>query len=198
MDNSLDSLDGPARKRPPKKKDPMDDSLSGSGARIPRPNSRHCPPPGMRGSITLNEDDLDGSNYDNLLDDRKPPRRTLSSELNSSLVIGGSNWKSMETVHKRVEDFGDSDSFMGDSFAGSSFASTQDSWVGDEIERPPPSNFTALDDEPGGLDPKMTSPIQSRKTTPRRTYSKQSKRMPKKVDPLSAITEDGDGDGDEL
>ena len=157
----------------------MDDPLAGSGARIPR-TQRQCPPSG-RGS---SNDDMDGSDYDNLMK-KEPPRRTLSSELDSSLVIGESNWKTLDTVHKRCEVFDDSDSFMGDSFAGSSFASTQDSWVEGETDRAT-SQFTTLDDETADA---KASP-NARKATPRRSYSKQSKRMPKKVDPLSAITED--------
>lgn len=179
-----------------KKKDPLDDPLGGSGSRVKKmdpmdgplsdsvPRSqRKGPPANLKGSLTL--DDMDGSIYENILK-KEAPRRTLSSELESSLVIGESNWKTMETVHARYEDdLSDSDSFMGDSFAGSSFH-TQESWIGEPENDLP---FSPMDDESA-----KSADSGARKMTPRRTYSKQSKRMPKKMDPLSAITEVGDND----
>ena len=179
-----DPLDGSGSRV--KKKDPMDDPLSGGAPR----SQRKGPPASLKGSLTLG--DIDGSPCDNVL--KEAPRRTLSSELDSSLVIGESNWKTLETVHARTaDDFEDSDSFMGDSFAGSSFH-TQESWYGGESDNDLP--LSPLDDE-------STKSAESgpRKITPRRTYSKQSKRMPKKMDPLSAITEvetnDDDNDDDD-
>ena len=192
-----DSLEGsPIRRRPqPKKKDPMDDPLE-SGTHVPTRKQRmNAPPKLLRRRNSEDKDDLDASEYDDMIE-KAPPRRSLSAELESSLVIGENNWKTLETVHMRCDDSGDSDSFMGDSFAGASFTSSQNSWVEDESDFPA-SQFTALDDEaPPDAKSPLGAGVSPRKAAPRRTYSKQSKRMPKKVDPLSAITEDDDGDAD--
>ena len=121
------------------------------------------------------------------------PRRSLSQELDGSLVIGDT-WKSMNTVHRGKQEFGDSsDSLMDDSFAGSSF-STQDSFAEGEITDKISAQFTSLDDDSSSGN-NNNNPT-ARRATPRRTYSKQRKQMPKKVDPLQAISEDGDGDSE--
>ena len=185
-DKKKDPMDDPLRGSGSrtKKVDPMDDPLSGSGSRA----QRKGPPANISGSLTSGDEGMDGSNYESLFR-KEAPRRTLSSELESSLVIGETNWKNMETVHARFDDdLSDSDSFMGESFAESSFH-TQDSWVGET------DAFEPLDDESAKSNKSADSA--SRKVTPRRTYSKQSKRMPKKMAPLNAITEDADNDGDD-
>lgn len=168
----------------------MDNSLSGAGSRIRRPRA----PPRRTGSgAGAGGDELDQSGDFSSLVRRERPKRTLSAELESSLVIGDNNWKSMDTVHKnKFEVDMDDSSLMEDSFAGSSFASTADNSLADPDER---TRFTQLDDEaaPAGASP---GPATGRKAPPRRTYSKQSKRMPKKVDALLAISEDETSDAE--
>lgn len=139
--------------------------------------------------------DLDKSEQFEQMVKKDAPRRSLSSELDSSLVIGDTNWRKLDTVHQKTfADFDDSDSLMDDSFAGSSFATTDSGFL-DEGEAAK-SQFTTLDDEPSaaaeGGNGKAGAP--PRKTTPRRTYSKQSKRMPKKAAPMSAISETDDSE----
>jgi len=164
----------------------MDGSLSGSGDRAPRRPRRQCPPSKGDG-----DGDMDTSEQFERMTKKDPPRRSLSSELDSSLVIGDTNWRKLDTVHKSgFADFEDSDSLMDDSFAGSSFA-TLDS-VADEAETAK-SQFTTLDDEPLAAPEGAGKASPShRSTTPRRTYSKQAKRMPKKSAPMSAISETDD------
>lgn len=173
------------------KMDKSDDSLGGPGDRVRR--TRRQP---QSGGL----DDLDKSEDFNSLVKKDPPRRTLSGELDSSLVIGDKNWRTLDTVHKHKFDFDDSESLMDDSFAGSSFASTTDSLV-DSSENDARSRFTQLDDEtapvPPGGKPGLPGQTAPRRNTPRRTYSKQRKQMPKKSDPLSAISEDDSGDVEE-
>jgi hypothetical protein len=160
-------------------------SLSGSGARIRRPR----PPPRTSSG---GGDDLDRSEDFSSMVRKERPKRTLSAELESSLVLGDNNWKNLDTVHQNKFDFDDSE-LMEDSFAGSSFASTADSCAdGEDLTR----RFTQLDEEPAAAS-SPGNPLTARKAPPRRTYSKQSKRMPKKVDPLSAISEDETSDAEE-
>ncbi|CAB9519909.1 expressed unknown protein [Seminavis robusta] len=158
--------------------DSLDGSLDGNASHMPR-TRRQCP------------DDED-NNLNKILG-KDAPRRSLSSELDGSLVIGD-NWKNMTTVHKGRHEFGDSsDSLMDDSFAesfgGNSFASSQDSFAADEEDKIA-SQFTTLDDSSSGGG--GGGAVTARRATPRRTYSKQRKTMPKKSDPLQAISEDDD------
>lgn len=193
MDSSLDLDDLDARSS---KQKPQDDLSSSGDRRKPPANEsldggldnvgRHT-----RTSRQQVHEDLDGPDMLEILEkDKEPPRRSLSSELDNSIVLGQEDktWKCMDTVHKaKFSDFSGSmsDSLMGDSFAGSSFASSADSWR--ELEQNKASEkFTALDDEPGS--PPLGSPG-PRRMTPKRTYSRQKKVMPKKRDPLMAISE---------
>lgn len=154
------------------------DDLSGSGARVPRTQRE------LRAKGDLDTDNEEFA----ILMNTDAVRRTLSTELNSSLVIGEGNWKTMNTVHRGKQDFGDSDSLMDDSFASSSFASGADSFCEGETNKAS-AQFTELDD---GSSPGPTS----RRATPRRTYSKQKKQVPKKSDVLCAISEaDNDDSG---
>ena len=162
--------------------DKSNDSLSGPGERVRRGRR-----PGS------GADDLDKSENFNSLVKKETPRRTLSGELESSLVLGDKNWKTLDTVHKHKFDFDDSASLMDDSFGGSSFASAADSVADEDFAR---SRFTQLDDETSSS-PAGGIAGPSPKSTPRRTYSKQKKQMPKKLDPLSAISEDDSGDVEE-
>jgi hypothetical protein len=158
----MDDLEGPKKK----------DELSGSGARVPRTQ--------RTGRSKADMDmDMDKDDYA-ILAKSDAVRRTMSTELNSSLVIGEGNWKTMTTIHRGKQDFGDSDSFMDDSFAGSSFASGADSFCEGETNKAS-AQFTELED---GSSPGPSS----RKATPRRSYSKQKKQVPKKSDLLSAIS----------
>ena len=125
------------------------------------------------------------------------PKRTLSGDLDGLCLDDkkDKNWKNLDTVHKaKFADFDDS-SLFDDSFAGSSFASTQDSFCCSDDSDVAKAQFTQLDDEPAsapaGGKPALPG-VSPRKNTPRRTYSKQRKQMPKKSDPLMAITEDDD------
>lgn len=192
MDDPLggnDPLGGSGtRSKTKKSKDPMDDPPGGSGARS-ETNSRQCPPQDEIDDLDKSDLTLDSSeNFANLIK-KEPPKRTLSGELESSLRISDRNWNNLDTVHKHKFAFDESDaSLMDDSFAGSSFASTTDSIAdGEDYAR----RFTQLDEEK----PKegKAGPVRN---TPRRTYSKQRKQMPKKYDPLSAISED-EGSGAE-
>jgi len=200
----MDDLGGSGMRA--RKKDPMDDPLGGNAAHTIRQKpkdlmddplgsgSSNRSPKQMRNAgkrTSLKIDDLDRSIEDDLMDAKKDcPRRTLSGDLEISLVINDKNF----TVHQRYDDFGDSDSFMEDSFAGSSFASTNDGSVFEVDSETANFQFTTLDDELPPSDTK-NSPG-PRRNTPKRTYSRQRK-MPKKVDPLMAITEDDDNDSQE-
>jgi hypothetical protein len=151
--------------------------LSGSGARVPR-TQKTCR---SKGDL-----DMDTEDY-SIIVNTDAIRRTLSTELNSSLVIGEGNWKTMNTVHRGKQDFSDSDSLMDDSFAGSSFASGADSICEGDTNKAS-SQFTEMDDG-------SASGPSSRRATPRRSYSKQKKQIPKKSDALSAISETDNDDG---
>lgn len=190
-----DHLDEPADRDSRHSEDSMDNSkgsLDGSLDNLGR-HSRSA----RRHRVA--NDDLDGPASPDISGKSKdPPRRTLSSEMDSSIVLGQTDeksWDRLDTVHKaKFNEFAsgslsDSTSLMEDSFAGSSFASAADSWH--EYEQQKVSdNFQTLDDDPKPAS--LVSPT-TRRLTPKRTYSRQKKAIPKKRDPLMAISEAEDG-----
>ena len=135
--------------------------------------------------------DLDAAENIASMAKKDKPRRSLSSDLDASLVIGDKNWKELNTVHRRYDNFDDSESLMDDSFAGSSFASTQDSFRDEQEDAK--NQFTALDDQSASSQTggKALGGPSPRRNTPRRTYSKQKRTVPKKSIPMAAISEAG-------